>query len=574
MQVVATAGHVDHGKSTLVRALTGMEPDRWAEERRRGLTIDLGFAWTTLSTGKQLAFVDVPGHERFVPNMLAGVGPVPACVFVVAADEGWMPQSAEHLAALDALAVGHGLLVISRCDLAEPDSALEQARRHLAGTSLADIPSVAVSAKTGAGISDVRAALASLRLPVPDAAADVRLWVDRSFSVRGVGTVVTGTLAAGTLRVGDELELHGERVMVRGLQSLESEVDVATAVARVAVNLRGLERSAVGRGDALLTPDSWWTTDTIDVRLRTFEDLPRELVLHLGSAAVPARVRPLDATTARLQLAKPLPLRVGDRALLRDPGRHLIAAGLEVLDVHPPALRRRGAAIERAAALAEFDAAASQLRDRTFVRAAELRAMGLEPTGRQLAGDWLVDSEAWSRLLDRARTEFASWQGENPLAGGIPIEVLRQQLDVPAEVVPELIDEAGLTEAKGLPRELDVLVRIVERELVADPFAAPTADRLAELALGPRELAVAARAGRLVRLADTVVLLPTALDRALEMLGELPQPFTLSQAREALGTTRRVALPLLELLHKQGRTGRLPDGTHRVRNWPVQDGMS
>ncbi len=411
-------------------------------------------------------------------------------------------------------------------------------------------------------------------LPVPDSAADVRLWVDRSFSVRGVGTVVTGTLAAGTLRVGDELELHGERVTVRGLESLEREVDAATAVARVAVNLRGVERSAVGRGDALLTPDAWWTTDTIDVRLRTFAELPRELIFHLGSAAVPCRVRPLGEDVARLQLTRPIPLRVDDRGLLRDPGRHLVAAGVRVLDVRPPPLRRRGAALEREAALAEFDAAASQLRERTFVRAADLRAMGLAPSGRQLAGGWLVDPAAWFQVLERARVEFASWQGENPLAGGIPVEVLRQQLDVPAEVVPELVEEAGLTEAKGLPRELDVLVRLVENELARDPFAAPTADRLAELALGPRELAVAARAGRLVRLSDNVVLLPSALDRALDVLAELPQPFTLSQAREALGTTRRVALPLLELLHKQGRTGRLPDGTHRVRSWPVQDGMS
>src|SRR4051812_18607308 len=186
-----------------------MEPDRWAEERRRGMTIDLGFAWTTLPSGATVAFVDVPGHERFVPNMLAGVGPVPAAMIVVAADEGWMPQSAEHLAALDALGVRHGLLVVTRSDLAGPEDALNEARAEIERTSLGAVEAVAVSAVTGRGIPDLQAALDRLvrRLPVPDTAAPVRLWVDRSFSIRGSGTVVTGTLAAGSVAIGDELEL-------------------------------------------------------------------------------------------------------------------------------------------------------------------------------------------------------------------------------------------------------------------------------------------------------------------------------------------------------------------------------
>ena len=209
MQVIATAGHVDHGKSALVRALTGMEPDRWAEERRRGLTIDLGFAWTTLPGGEKVAFVDVPGHERFVPNMLAGVGSVPAVLFVVAADGGWMPQSAEHLAAVDAVGIRHGLLAVTRCDLADPGPATREALGQLSRTSLGAVRAVAVSAVTGAGLPELRDALAELAaaLPVPDPAAPVRLWVDRSFSIRGSGTVVTGTLPAGTVRAGQELGL-------------------------------------------------------------------------------------------------------------------------------------------------------------------------------------------------------------------------------------------------------------------------------------------------------------------------------------------------------------------------------
>jgi selenocysteine-specific elongation factor len=228
MQVIATAGHVDHGKSALVRALTGMEPDRWAEERRRGLTIDLGFAWMSLPGGERLAFVDVPGHERFVPNMLAGVGPVPAVLFVVAADGGWMPQSAEHLAAIDAVGIRHGLLAVTRSDLADPGPATRQALAKIAATSLGPVEAVAVSSVTGAGLPELRAALARLAaaLPVADAAAPVRLWVDRSFSIRGSGTVITGTLPAGTVRTGQELLLTPSMrpARIRGIESLNEPV--------------------------------------------------------------------------------------------------------------------------------------------------------------------------------------------------------------------------------------------------------------------------------------------------------------------------------------------------------------
>ncbi len=203
MHVIATAGHVDHGKSTLVRALTGMEPDRWAEERTRGMTIDLGFASTTLPQGPTVAFVDVPGHERFIGNMLAGVGPAPAVMMVVAADEGWRTQSAEHLAAIDALGVQHGLLVVTRSDLADPGPATARALQEISASSLGNVDAVQVSGRTGAGLDLLREALARLvsRLPPPRLDGRVRLWVDRSFTIRGSGTVVTGTLGAGTIRL-------------------------------------------------------------------------------------------------------------------------------------------------------------------------------------------------------------------------------------------------------------------------------------------------------------------------------------------------------------------------------------
>ncbi len=271
MQVIATAGHVDHGKSTLLRALTGMDPDRWAEEKRRGLTIDLGFAWLKLPSGERIAFVDVPGHERFVPNMLAGVGPVPAVLFMVAADEGWMPQSAEHLAVVDALGIRNGLLVITRSDLADPGPALAQASAELSRSSLGVSPAVAVSAVTGAGLPELVSELDKLTqsLPVPDPGGPVRLWLDRAFTMTGSGTVVTGTLPAGTVHRGDELVVTPAMrpVRVRDIQTLGESAPSATGVARVALNLRGVSKENLGRGMAIVQTGRWTTTDVIDVRI-------------------------------------------------------------------------------------------------------------------------------------------------------------------------------------------------------------------------------------------------------------------------------------------------------------------
>jgi len=558
MFVIATAGHVDHGKSTLVQRLTGMWPDRLAEEQRRGLTIDLGFAWTEID-GRQFAFVDVPGHERFVANMLAGAGPVPAVIFVVAATEGWMPQSEEHLAALQALGVGHVLVVISKADLDDPSIAIEQVRQRIV-----DAPVV-----VGTDLNKVRAALVSLvdGLPPPDRDADVRLWVDRSFSVRGAGTVVTGTLAAGTIRVGDELEHAGRRVTVRGLQSLGRDQTEVGAVARVAVNLRGIDRQHIGRGDAVRTPGAWLDSEEIDVALRAAGELHRELVLHVGSAAVPVHVRPLGTVGARLRLARPLPLRVGDVGLLRDPGEHRIAAGIEVLDVRPPQLRRRGAARARADELAT-----GRVRPPVCMRANELRAMGFAPTG-QLVGEWVVDRQWWTERRQQVMTAVQRWVTEHDVAAGMPLETLRRQAGLPAvELVSTLLDGTGLEVADGLvrqpntglPSRVDTAVRTLEAWLAAEPFRAPEADELKELKLGNQELAAAVRTGRLTRIAAGVVLGPDVFDRAAEVLKTLPEPFTVSDARRALGTSRRVAVPLLEQLDARRITRRSDDGTRTV----------
>jgi selenocysteine-specific elongation factor len=584
VHVVATAGHVDHGKSTLVRALTGMEPDRWAEERRRGMTIDLGYAWTALPSGEVLGFVDVPGHARFIGNMLAGLGPAPAVLVVVAADEGWRQQSSEHLAAVDALGLTHGLLVVTRSDLADPAPALAQAREQLATSSLAGVEAVAVSGATGHGLDELRLALDRVvaRLPRPDTAAPVRLWVDRAFSVRGSGTVATGTLAAGTVRVGDELQLAGRAVRVRGLQSLGQPYDELAAVARVAVNLRGVELSEVGRGDALLTPGAWRSTSVLDVRLsRDPRALPAELVLHVGSTGVATRVRPLGDDTARLALHRALPLRAGDRALLRDPGRSAVAAGVVVLDADPPELGRRGAAAARARQLAGAAGVpdpVAEVARRGAVRRGDLIALGVPLT--DLAGvleqeDWLISPATWQHWCEQLQAVVDAHARTAPLDDGLPAEAARQAVGVPdPRLLPGLVGAAELESAGGRIRRVGAAAQLgpaeaavvaVEARLRDQPFAAPEAPELAALGLGPRELAAAARAGRLLRLHDDVVLLPDAPARAMRLLVALPQPFTLSAARQALGTTRRVAVPLLEHLDTRGWTRRCDGSLREVR---------
>jgi selenocysteine-specific elongation factor len=606
VQVIATAGHVDHGKSALVRALTGMEPDRWAEERRRGLTIDLGFAWTKLPGGERVAFVDVPGHERFVPNMLAGLGPVPAVLFVVAADGGWMPQSAEHLAAVDAVGIRHGLLAVTRSDLADPGPAMRQALDRISRTSLGAVPAVAVSAVTGAGLADLRDALARLvaALPVPDPAAPVRLWVDRSFSIRGSGTVVTGTLPAGTVTTGQELLLTPSLrpARIRGLESMNEPVTSAAGVARVAVNLRGVPAGYAARGMALVEAGRWTLTRLLDVRLSPPESaerdpevtLPAEITLHIGSARTQARIRPLGGSpVARLMLRDPLPLHVGDRVLLRDPGSAAVMIlGATVLDVDPPALARRGAAAAAGRELASWPdppSAADLLRRHGILRAAALTAMGVPCGLTPVAGDWLADPDRWASLRRRLAEVVAAHAKRDPLAIGMPPEAARATLGLPDRALVEALAhgqirlEDGYLRPAGapavrdpvtgektasLPPRIAAAVRAVLADLADAPFLAPDAGRLRELGLDPRAIAAAARAGLLLRVTEQIVLAPGAQVEAARILAGLPQPFTTAEARQALGTTRRVAIPLLEYLDRSGITQRLPDDRRRLRLLP------
>ncbi len=589
--MISTAGHVDHGKSTLVRALTGMEPDRWAEERRRGMTIDLGYAWTTLPSGQQIAFVDVPGHERFTTNMLAGVGPVPAVLLVIAADEGWAAQTDEHVRALDALGVRHGLVAVTRSDLADPTAAIEQASKMLAATSLAGIPAVGVSGETGDGLDDLRTALDALAagLPQPDPDARVRLWVDRSFTVRGSGTVVTGTLAAGTVRRGDTLELGDATVSIRGLQRLGEPADVVTAPARVALNLRGIAHEQIRRGDALLTPAVWRRTTVLDARIAG-ADLPSHVVLHVGAAAVPATIRRLapvdlpDEAVVRIRLDSTLPLQVGDRVLLRDPGRRQVVGGATVLDPAPPAMHRRGAARARAVALASArgtpdiadELARRGAASRTFLREIGVPVGGPLPSGVIAAGAWLVTEARWKEWVRALRTEIDGHSTALLDAGVTHADLVRAlRLEDPQLLVallgscPELDDSGGRVRKRGsaptLRADLEEAVSRLIAALQVAPFAAPEQQQLVALGLGHRELGAAAAARAILLLPGDIALLPTAPDVATSRLRDLPQPFTLSAARQALGTTRRVAVPLLEYLDRIGVTERVDGELRKLR---------
>ena len=313
MRTVATAGHVDHGKSTLVRALTGTDPDRFPEEQARGLTIDLGYAFCTLPSGREVGFVDVPGHVRFVKNMLAGVGAVDVALLVVAADEGWMPQTEEHVQILDLLDVRHGLVALTKTAVADPETAL---LHRVEVEERIGWPVVSVDAPTGLGIDELVAALDAVLAdaPAPRDVGRPRLWVDRVFAARGSGTVVTGTLTGGPLRREDEVvvEPHGRRARIRGIQSRGARLDEVGPGARVALNLSGIEHQAIGRGDAVVLGDQWTVTDTIDVALRTAPDreFPRrgEVDAHIGSGEQRARLRLLDdaGTRARLRFETPI----------------------------------------------------------------------------------------------------------------------------------------------------------------------------------------------------------------------------------------------------------------------------
>lgn len=436
MYVIGTAGHVDHGKSTLVMALTGIDPDRLREEKEREMTIDLGFAWLTLPNGETVGVIDVPGHIDFIENMLAGVGGVDAALFVVAADEGVMPQTREHLAILDLLEVRSGVVALTKSDLAESEEWLElvaaDVSETLAGTILADAPIIPVSARTGNGLDQLRRALQDALATVepPADRGRPRLPVDRVFSISGFGTVATGTLLGGSLMVGQEVEILPKqtRARIRGLQTHKQKVEQAAPGSRVAVNLSGINKADLQRGDVIASPGWLRPTVLVDVQLRylTAAEHPlrhnTQLKFFSGAAETMAHVRllaqdslaPGESGWAQLRLRDPIPLTKGDRFIVRLPSPAATVGGGIVVDPNPGQRHRR----YRADVLERLETLAQGTPEEVLLQAAE--RTGPTPVHALLATSGLGDRamEALRQLLDQGDTLLLGDQGgEAPSAG-------------------------------------------------------------------------------------------------------------------------------------------------------------
>ena len=561
MHVVATAGHVDHGKSTLVRALTGIDPDRLAEEKERGLTIDLGFASMPLPSGRQIAFIDVPGHVRFLKNMLAGVSGVDACVFVVDSTEGWKPQSEEHLRILELLGLRHGLIALTKVAVAD-EELVELARLdiadHTAGTFLADAPVLGVDALAGTGMAELRAALDSLLAATPTATdrGRPRLWVDRAFAIKGSGTVVTGTLTGGSLRVDDTPAVlpAGRMVRVRALQSLHHHHSEIGPGNRVAINMTGASHRDVGRGDVVVHPEQWQATRIFDAELTVLNSLEHPVtrrgayVAYVGSGEHPVRLRVLGsdaiepgrAGMVRIYVPRALPLVSGDRFILRESGRMETVGGGEVLDVDPvlPAPRARP--------------------DRSVERVIEERGrIDTAHLARLTGADRPPDIGKWAvapAYLDHTRERLARAVAE---AGPLGLDLAG--LDDFDRTVIATID--GIAIDKGRARMAEDADPLADHPFVAAAAASPFSPP-APSDVGRDELRLLVQRGRLVE-SGGIHFAASAIEEAAlvvaDLLADRPDGVTVAEVRDAWGTTRKYALALLARLDSTGVTRRRDD---------------
>ncbi|MBT8164185.1 MAG: selenocysteine-specific translation elongation factor [Acidimicrobiia bacterium] len=588
MPIVGTAGHVDHGKSTLIQALTGRDPDRLAEEKARGLTIDLGFAWTDLPSGTTIGFVDVPGHERFIKNMLAGIDAVNVGLLVVASDEGWMPQSEEHLAVLDLLELSHIVIALTRTSLADEET-VELARAeiedHVERTVAAGAPIIAVDSISGRGIDELVAALDQAV-----AATDVvdngrpRMWVDRSFTIAGAGTVVTGTLLDGSLSVGDEVAIVPElgRARIRGIQSHEESHEHLDPGTRTALNLSGLATSDVPRGAMLGRPGDWVPTVRSLAALRTVRSLSAPLQdrgayhLHVGSGSWPARLRLLDGPElagsghAILTTDHPIPLKMGDRFILREVGRRSVVAGGRILEPRP-AERVRSldvGPLEVVLDASPDDQAATLLAGRGTASVDELAAHtgGGRAAAAVIGGHMAVDPEVAGALLEQAVGAVETYQQANPLRPGMPKASLASGLGIELELLNVLLlgtnrlTGAGTSvTTSGFTVELDAAQTTAweaARARLESGLAVPT---LKELGLSTELVYALVRAGSLLRVSSDLVYLPDQIAAIVSGLTDLPEGFTVADFRDHFGLTRKYAVPLLEWLDAEGHTIRRGD---------------
>jgi selenocysteine-specific elongation factor len=561
VRVVATAGHVDHGKSSLVLALTGTDPDRFEEEKRRGLTIDLGFAHTGLPSGAQVSFVDVPGHVRFLRNMLAGVGGVDAYLFVVAATEGWKPQSEEHLRILEVLGARHGLIAMTKRGLVDDEWA-EIARLeiadHVTGTFLDGAPIVDVDSLSGDGLTELGEALDVLLAATP-AAADrrrPRLWIDRVFAARGSGTVVTGTLTGGHLERDQEVvvEPGGHVARIRSIQTLGTSVDSIGPGNRVALNLNGVDHDRLERGDAVVTPGRWRVTDRIDASLDVLAGLDHEVsrrgayAAYIGSRELAVRLRVLGSDAlapgstgaVRLFLPTVLPLLPGDRFVLRESGRDETVGGGEVLDI-APVLRASRARPDRS-----VDRVVAE---RGWIDVVELELLtGVETTAT--VGRWVTTDEELTATRSRLQQAITT-AGEF----GLDLALLSAHERAVVETMDDVTVDAGrVRTAEAVDPFTDHPLAAAVRAGGFTPELPADTDRDVVRELVRRGIVVER---------DKVVFHRDAIDAAAQIAAALlaadPAGFTVADFRDRTGASRKYALPLVAELDARGITRRRED---------------
>ena len=624
MHVIGTAGHVDHGKSTLVLALTGIDPDRLAEEKAREMTIDLGFAWLTLD-GQEVGVIDVPGHRDFIENMLAGVGGIDLALFVIAADEGIMPQTREHLAILDLLQVPRGVIALTKTDLVDDPEWLELVTLEIAdtmqGMALAGAPIVPVSARSGQGLDKLRDVLSiSLHeIPAPPDLGRPRLPIDRVFTLSGFGTVVTGTLLDGRLRVGDEVEVQpgGLAGRVRGLQTHKTKRDTALPGNRVAVNLSGIDREALGRGQVVAARGVVRPTLRLDAHYRHLPDADAplahnaEVKLFLGAAEVTARARVIGGEHIppgaegwlQLALVEPVAAVRGDRFILRRPSPGATLGGGHVLDPRPgrrhrrfrPDVVARFQALDRGAPdelLLAALARAGALPAATLLERAGLSADEGPPAldslvaGGQIRviGKTLVWPAHWQELRERAASELTRYHTEAPLRPGMEREELRARLQLSPPLFAALRDEllamGAVVEAGPLLRLPDHAVRFSSEQeaavarlralCAAQGVNSPSVKECKAL-VGDALYFALVDLGQLRPLNDEVVYAtPVYTDLIARLEGHLRQhgAITAADARDLLGTSRKYAIALLEHLDELRLTRRVGDRRELVRPLP------
>jgi selenocysteine-specific elongation factor len=599
VHVIGTAGHVDHGKSALVERLTGVDPDRLAEEKRRGLTIDLGFALLELPSGREIGIVDVPGHERFIKNMLAGAGGISMCLFVVAANEGWMPQSSEHLAVLEILGISRGVIAVTKSDTVDEavlEMAVEEVREHIEGTSLHGAPIVRCSARTGAGIDDLVATLDEMvgaTPPLPDLGRP-RLWVDRAFVIAGAGTVVTGTLAGGSFSVGDEVQIvpAGMRVRIRSIESHNRPLERIGPGNRTALNLAGSARNRIARGHAVVREEQWQSSRMVDAHVSVLParrlGRDHELtdkgshLLYVGSAETPVTVklfsRPVGAGAsgfARLHLRDHLPLARGDRFVLRDAGRVSTFGGGVVLDPLPPprvGKKARMELLQRLRDRSAHEAAAALVEDQGRVPAPELllRAGTADlPASAVRLGGTVASMQEVAKLEGEVEAIIREHHHAYPLEPGMDREAVRARTGLAPPELDDLLDHMDSVEELGphvklrffevhlTPEQQEQKSRLLKL-LEGAGFSPPLHK---ELDASPELLRALTRSQELIPVGDFYLTRRQAESARLQVRAGIDErgPLSVAQIRDLLGTSRKYAVPLCEWLDATGATRRRGD---------------